>query len=87
LIRRLLDRCDARLDPLGLGLDVDGECRLIGRNGEPDARLYAVGPITRGSFWESTAVPDIRDQVAAVAAGVAAQLGSGQRRAPPAART
>lgn len=74
LIRALVDQGAARLDTLGLGLEVDGECRLIGRGGEADPRLYAIGPITRGSFWETNAVPDIRNQVAAVAARIGAQL-------------
>jgi uncharacterized NAD(P)/FAD-binding protein YdhS len=29
--------------------------------------LYALGPMTRGSFWEITAVPDIRVQTWALA--------------------
>lgn len=37
--------------------------------------LYAVGPLTRGAFWEITAVPDIRGQAAAVAAELLAELG------------
>jgi uncharacterized NAD(P)/FAD-binding protein YdhS len=74
LVTDLLQRGEARLDPLGLGLEVDSQCRLIGRGGEPNPQLYAVGPITRGSFWETVAVPDIRNQVAAVAMCVSEQL-------------
>jgi uncharacterized NAD(P)/FAD-binding protein YdhS len=33
----------------------------------PATDLYAVGPLTRGAFWEITAVPDIRHQVWALA--------------------
>ena len=67
LIRDLLQRRLARIDPMGLGLEVDDLCRLIGRDDDNASRLYAVGPLTRGSFWETVAVPDIRNQVAAVA--------------------
>jgi uncharacterized NAD(P)/FAD-binding protein YdhS len=70
LFRDLLQRGLVRIDPMGLGLEVDDRCRLVGRDGRPEPRLYAVGPITRGSFWETVAVPDIRNQVAAVAACV-----------------
>ena len=28
--------------------------------GRPAKDLFAIGPITRGTFWEITAVPDIR---------------------------
>jgi len=58
----LLARGLARPDPLRLGLDVDARCRLIGRDGRADERLYALGPPTRGRFWEIVAVPDIREQ-------------------------
>jgi len=58
----------ARPDPLRLGLDVDERCRLIGRDGAANERLYALGPPTRGRFWEIVAVPDIRDQAARLAA-------------------
>jgi uncharacterized NAD(P)/FAD-binding protein YdhS len=63
-----------RLDALGLGLDVDDECRLVGADGGIQPRIYAVGPLTRGAFWETIAVPDIRNQVAEVAARLAATL-------------
>ena len=62
------------MDPLGLGLDVDDRCGLIASDGGVDPRLYAVGPLTRGSFWEIVAVPDIRSQVAVVGESLAFQL-------------
>lgn len=43
---------------LGLCVDVDGEVRRAG--GDPLPRLYALGPLTRGAFFEITAVPEIR---------------------------
>jgi uncharacterized NAD(P)/FAD-binding protein YdhS len=58
----------------GLGLDVDASGRLIGANGAAHDRLYAVGPITRGAFWEITAVPDIRLQAALAAEALIAAL-------------
>ena len=67
LIRDLMQHGLAQIDPLGLGLEVDGQCRLVGRDGAAELPLYAVGPLTRGSFWETVAVPDIRNQVAVVA--------------------
>ncbi len=35
---------------------------MIARDGALSQRLYAVGPITKGLFWEMTSVPDIRRQ-------------------------
>ena len=49
----------ARPDPLGLGLDVDPDLRLKTARGERHERLFAIGPLTRGVFWESTAVPEL----------------------------
>jgi uncharacterized NAD(P)/FAD-binding protein YdhS len=60
LIKGLLASGLARPDPLQLGLDVDPQGRLVSLSGETSARLFALGPPTRGVFWESTAVPDIR---------------------------
>ena len=69
LIRQLLASGRARPDRLGLGLDVDSESRVLG-NG-PSPALYALGPLTRGAFWEMVAVPDIRGQAAGVARAIA----------------
>jgi uncharacterized NAD(P)/FAD-binding protein YdhS len=62
LIRSLLNQGTVRPDPLRLGLDVTGACALLDRTGAISRRLFAVGPVTRGAFWEMTAVPDIRRQ-------------------------
>ena len=52
------------VDGLGIGLAVDGASRA----GEG---VWALGPLTKGMFWEVVAVPDIRGQVAKVADDVA----------------
>jgi uncharacterized NAD(P)/FAD-binding protein YdhS len=67
LIRSLIAGGRARQDRLGLGLDVDEDSRVIGRDGKASERLFALGPLTRGGFWEIVAVPDIRGQARAVA--------------------
>jgi uncharacterized NAD(P)/FAD-binding protein YdhS len=68
LLRSLLDGGAVRADHLGIGLEVDGEARA----GE---RLWALGPLTKGRYWEIIAVPDIREQAARVAADIAMELG------------
>jgi uncharacterized NAD(P)/FAD-binding protein YdhS len=70
LIRNLLESKRARPDRLGLGLDVDSDSRLAGGGDSP--ALYALGPLTKGAFWEIVAVPDIRGQAAGVAKAIAA---------------
>jgi uncharacterized NAD(P)/FAD-binding protein YdhS len=51
-----------RADACKLGVDVDASARLVRRDGGVNDTLFAVGPITRGAFWEMTSVPDIRHQ-------------------------
>ena len=67
LLRDLLLRGLARPDFCNLGLDVDPYCRVIDVDGKVQTQLLAVGPLSRGAFWEITAVPDIRVQAAQVA--------------------
>jgi len=69
LIRDLLASKRARPDPLGLGFEVDSDSRIA--SGASPA-LYALGPLTKGAFWEIVAVPDIRGQAAGVARAIAA---------------
>ncbi|GAB1478966.1 FAD/NAD(P)-binding protein [Paracoccaceae bacterium] len=71
LMADLLARGHARIDPLRIGLDITGDCRVIDRAGSPSQRLYAIGPASRAAFWEITAIPDIREQAARLATGLA----------------
>lgn len=69
LIRQLLESGIARPDALGLGLEVDGRSRVAG---PAEECLYAIGPLSKGAFWEIVAVPDIRRQVHDVARSISA---------------
>ena len=69
LIRSLFERGLARPDLLDLGLEVDGGSRVAGSE-----RAWAIGPLTKGRYWEITAVPDIRGQVAQLAFDIAEEL-------------
>jgi uncharacterized NAD(P)/FAD-binding protein YdhS len=60
----LMEHGLAKPDALDLGLDVTKDFQLINARGEPSGSFFAIGPVTKGVFWESTAVPDIRVQVA-----------------------
>jgi uncharacterized NAD(P)/FAD-binding protein YdhS len=67
LLRQLLDAGLARPDPLGLGLDT-GPCGAVrDAYGRPAADIFALGPPLRGSRYETTAIPEIRDQAVALA--------------------
>jgi len=69
LLRSLLDGGHVRADQLGIGLEVDERSRAAGSD-----RLWALGPLTKGRFWEIIAVPDIREQAAAVAEDIAKEI-------------
>lgn len=67
VVRSLTDRGHARADALRLGLDVTPGCAVIGAGGVASNKLYAVGPLTRGTFFEIDAIPDIRAQCSRLA--------------------
>lgn len=67
LLQSLLDQGLARLDPLSLGLEFNENDALIDQKGQSSQRIFGIGPITRGTHFEITAVPDIRLQAARLA--------------------
>ena len=69
LLRSLLDAEEVRPDQLGIGIQVDDQARA-----QSSERLWALGPLTKGRYWEIIAVPDIREQAAAVAEDIAREL-------------
>ncbi len=60
----------ARLDPLRLGLELDGYGRVLAADGRADPRLLVLGPPARAAFWETIAVPDIRKRIEDVVAAL-----------------
>ena len=71
LMRQLLEEGLARAPDNGLGLAIDLDGRVVSADGGVQSTLFALGPITQGAFWESTAVPEIRVRAAAIAAMLA----------------
>ncbi|MGP0018548.1 MAG: FAD/NAD(P)-binding protein [Candidatus Sulfotelmatobacter sp.] len=63
LLTDLMRQKLARPDPLFLGLDVSPDGALIDAYGEVSDLLYAIGPVRKGSLWETVAVPELRVQV------------------------
>jgi uncharacterized NAD(P)/FAD-binding protein YdhS len=74
LVRGLVADGTARPDPLGLGVRIGQDGRVLDRRGEP-RRIFTLGALRRGEEFESTAVPEIRAQAAEIAATVAAHAG------------
>jgi uncharacterized NAD(P)/FAD-binding protein YdhS len=72
LVRALFEAGLARPDPVGLGLDVDGDSHLIARDGTIERHLIALGPMTRGTFGEMTGAPDIARHIERLVGRIAA---------------
>jgi uncharacterized NAD(P)/FAD-binding protein YdhS len=62
LLTNLMRQKLARPDPLFLGLDVSPDGALIDAHGAASSFLYAIGPVRKGSLWETIAVPELRVQ-------------------------
>jgi uncharacterized NAD(P)/FAD-binding protein YdhS len=62
LISQLLTNAHIDADPLGLGVKAGTDGRLQ-HGGQPWPHLFAIGSLLRGTLWESTAMPEIRQQV------------------------
>lgn len=60
LVARLLARGWLQADALGLGVAVDTEGAVVGRDGAASGWLHYIGPLLRARDWEATAVPELR---------------------------
>lgn len=67
VMRQMLDEHLVEVDDIGIGMKVD-------RNDRAGERVWAMGPVTKGNYWEIIAVPDIRGQAARVADDIATEL-------------
>lgn len=72
LLQNLLAAGTVRPGFARMGLDVTAHSQVIDSRGRPLRNLYALGPMTRGAFWEITAVPEIRTQTVQLAEVLAA---------------
>ena len=66
LLRQLLDTGLARPGPLRLGLDADARGAVHDPGGRSAPDIFTLGPPLRGRWYETTAIPEIRDQAAAL---------------------
>lgn len=77
LVTNLLRRGILRRDQLLLGADALPDGRLLDATGLPSNIFYTLGPPLKGVLWESTAVREIRDQAAELAARLLASTETG----------
>ena len=67
-------RGDLALDPAGIGIAVDHECRPVGVDGRPRDRIRVVGPPTCGTFGDPLGAIFIAAQIQRVVPGMLALL-------------
>ena len=67
LFKDLLERGLVRTDELDMGIEVDADFAAVEHDGRRSAFLYALGPLLKGTLWETTAVPELRGQAMRVA--------------------
>jgi len=63
-------------DPTNLGVAVDDESHMIGRDG-PNPRAFVAGPLARGTFGELMGLPEVTNHAVFVAKSVIAVIGAG----------
>lgn len=80
LLSSLLAAGDVRPDPMGLGLDTDADLTLLRADGTPLTGVSLVGPLLKGTFWEATAVPELRVHAARAAKAIVCRFTQGTTR-------
>ena len=67
LLQNLRKRGLIAPDAADLGVRIDPGHTVIGQDGRRSPHLLALGPLLRGTFWETVAVPELRVQARRVA--------------------
>lgn len=67
LLQQLLRSGLAQPDPMDMGIRVEPDFAVVNRDGRRSPCLFAIGPLLRGTLWESVAVPELRGQALRVA--------------------
>jgi len=74
LYANLLSRGLVQPDEMDMGIKVSPEYAAMDKSGKSSGFLYALGPVLKGSLWESSAVPELRSQAFRLAEILAKQL-------------
>ncbi len=75
LIENLVASRLARAGEAGIGLDVDGRNRVLDKTGTAQPSLLAMAALTRGHWWEITAIPEIAQQAQIMSGAIMEYLG------------
>lgn len=79
LFRNLFERGLIRPDEVDMGIEVTPDFAVVDQNGRPSDYLFAIGPLLKGTLWETTAVPELRAQTHQLAQAL---LARDQKRQP-----
>ena len=74
IIRDLLDKGLGRPDAHRIGFEVTDDFCLRDPSGTPSPELRAVGPLTRGVFWEVIGVPELSDHCGRLAEQLVSEI-------------
>jgi uncharacterized NAD(P)/FAD-binding protein YdhS len=77
LFQNLFGRGLVQADDLDMGIKVAPDFNVIDGGGYPTDFLYAMGPLLKGTLWETTAVPELRMQAQRVAETILSRLEGG----------
>ena len=80
LFRNLLAHGSVTCDDIDMGLRVNSDLVLVDHSGQPSTCLSALGPLLRGTLWETTAVPELRAQALQIAKRLLDELSVADRR-------
>lgn len=74
LYANLLSAGLAQSDEMDMGIQINSDFAVIGKDGQPSSFLFAIGPVLKGTLWETSAVPELRSQTFRVAEVLVKQL-------------
>jgi uncharacterized NAD(P)/FAD-binding protein YdhS len=67
ILRNLLDKQLIEPDDMNMGIRVDPQLRALVHHDQASPLILALGPLLRGTLWDSIALPNLRAQAAEVA--------------------
>ncbi|UVW28154.1 FAD/NAD(P)-binding protein [Massilia sp. H6] len=67
ILRQLLDKKLIEPDDMNMGIRVDTSLRALVNGDQVSPLVLAMGPLLRGTFWDSIALPHLRQQAVEVA--------------------
>ncbi len=79
LFKNLYERGLIRPDEVDMGIEVTPDFAVVDNQGQASDCLFAIGPVLKGTLWETTAVPELRSQAHQIAK---AMVADDQRREP-----